>query len=286
MTGDYSFETQEVDGAGTVVANPVSEDAEPVELSSTWATDDDVEGKWENAVHAVLDATLFDLGTVGDGVVRVDRSTVVGALVERLDDLRDEQQADALVAYLATAGVWTVDGDDVDVLRDPRETSLSGCEALAWAAALDACADRVDEIRNDLAQSTDGMATHSEADGLLSSIGDALDVKRSEVRTRAIQQREFPDDATRVTDSFAELVAGLAPGGAVGETLALVDVSNHLAGVGDVDEAVENTSDKEFAEMVENTSDKEFAEMVEDEVVDLDMDTDLEQPDEGGSRVD
>jgi len=150
MKRAYAFERREADGVDTVVAEPVSGAAEPVELASTWGTEGDVEGEFERVVHAVLDAELFESFQVGAGVARVERSTAAEAVVERIEGVRDERQADALVAFLAASGVWTLDDEDVVVLKDPRDASLSGREALSWAAALDVCVARIDEFVDEL----------------------------------------------------------------------------------------------------------------------------------------
>lgn len=241
----------------TVVADPVGEDAESVELSSTWGTSGGVEGEWERAVHAVLDAELFESCSIEDGEARVERSTAVGAMVETLDDVRGEEQADALVAYLESAGVWRVDGSDVVLLQDPRVRSLSGREALVWAVAFDVCIGRLDEVRDAGGGSTTHSTGGANVDTRLTSLREALSLKESEVRVRAIQQREFPEDATPVVGELGALVSEFETlrdrsddEGSLGEPT--TDIASELAGVGKVDEAVENTSGDELAEMVEN----------------------------------
>lgn len=322
MTREYTFETGAGDGASAVVAAPASDDAERVELDSAWITDGDVEGEWERAVYAVLDAELFESFAVGDGVARVERSTAVEALVELLDDVGDEARADALVAYLADADVWTLDGDDVVVLKDPRDASLSGREALSWAVALDVCIARIDDFVDELDTRADRVETlgaerdrfearlhavttemralgrgskfpedpsaldeaareryaalrtllgdlvRTETDprglgadrNVLMSTREELSTHASQVRTRAIQGRAFPDDATSFPNRLGRVVSTLASEDVIGVVELLEETtmtsgsagrSAEAAGLGHVDEAVETTSAEELAEIVE-----------------------------------
>jgi hypothetical protein len=79
---------------------------------------------------------------------------------------------------------------------------------------------------------------------MLESAKEALSTKEEEIRIRAVQQREFPQDATNIVDNMGQL-------------------ATKLAGVGGVEEAVENTSDEELASMVENEFQAEFEDMQE-----------------------
>ncbi|MFC6955196.1 hypothetical protein [Halorubellus litoreus] len=205
MTREYTFETRAGDGGSAVVAAPASDDAERVELESAWLTDGDVEGEWERAVYAVLDAELFESFAVGDGVARVEQSTAVEALVELLEDIGDEAQADALVAYLADADVWTLDGEDVVVLKDPRDATLSGREALSWALALDVCIARIDEFVDELETRADRVKT-------LDAERDRFEARLHAVTTemRALGRgSKFPEDPSALDEAAGERYAAL-----------------------------------------------------------------------------
>ncbi|WP_323676786.1 hypothetical protein [Halorubellus sp. PRR65] len=254
MTREYTFEETTVDDIDYVIANPTG-NGEIVRMDAEWFECEGVEGKWEDAARAVLDAALFGSGTVEDGVVRVARSTAVDALAETLDGVRGEPQADALVAYLASVDVWNLDRDDVVVLRDSREGSLSGREVLTWAAAVDVCIERIDAVREALEQSDVDSLERSNADAMLESLRQFLDLIGKDLRVRALQRRDFPDDAVNMVESLGTL-------------------TSELADVGQVDATAEDTSVEELAQMVE------------DDIPELDVNADLEGHDEGGSRVD
>jgi len=264
MIGEYTFESGTVDGSSVVLAEPVGDDAnslaagaEAVPLSSAWTTDGAVEGAWEDAVRAVLDAALFGSMTVEAGSARLDASTAIETLVEASADssaplaaVTGEGRADALVAYLDSVGVWTLDDGDVVVLRDPRTATLTGRESLAWAGALDVCIDRIDEMLEEF-EDRDGDAIE-DARNRLASVRAGLQTKESEIRIRAIQQRSFPDDATAVAGRFSEVVAALAGDEPFAGDGTLDDVVAQLAGVGAVERTVENTSEAELVQMVED----------------------------------
>jgi hypothetical protein len=242
MIGEYTFETTTVDGVDYVVANPVG-NGELVRMEAEWIEGEHVEGKWEDAVRAVLDTALFDAGTVGDGTVHVGRSTAVDALAETLDGVRHELQADALVAYLASVDVWRLDLDDVVVLRDPRECSLSGREVLTWAMAVDVCIERVDAVREALEQSVVDTRERSNADSTLDSLRQSLEVRGNELRVRGLYERDFPDDATTMVTGFGDIVGTLRSDDPVDAAESLEAVASELADVEQGDAAVEDTLD-------------------------------------------
>lgn len=276
MKRDYTFEMTTVDGSSVVIAESATDGAESVELSTEWTTEDGVEQPWEDAVRAVLDGELFGRMNVGAGVARVERSTAVAALVDasvdRVDDVEREIRADALVAYLDFVDVWTLDGDDVVVLRDPRAATLTGREALAWAVALDVCADRIDELLAEL----DGIDADETEDASVGLAGtrEELVAGASKIRAGAIQRGAFPDEMTTVAGRFENLVGVIETGDpfSIGETLN--DHRMQFTGTGNVDEPIENAVSElrgvgNVSEAVENTSEEELAEMVEDELPEL-----------------
>lgn len=276
MKRDYTFEMTTVDGSSVVIAESATDGAESVELSTEWTTEDGVEQPWEDAVRAVLDGELFGRMNVGAGVARVERSTAVAALVDasvdRVDDVEREIRADALVAYLDFVDVWTLDGDDVVVLRDPRAATLTGREALAWAVALDVCADRIDELLAEL-DGDDADGTEDASVGLAGT-REELVAGASKIRAGAIQRGAFPDEMTTVAGRFENLVGVIETGDpfSIGETLN--DHRMQFTGTGNVDEPIENAVSElrgvgNVSEAVENTSEEGLAEMVEDELPEL-----------------
>lgn len=276
MKRDYTFEMTTVDGSSVVIAESATDGAESVELSTEWTTEDGVEHPWEDAVRAVLDGELFGRMNVGAGVARVERSTAVAALVDasvdRVDDVEREIRADALVAYLDFVDVWTLDGDDVVVLRDPRAATLTGREALAWAVALDVCADRIDELLAGL-DGDDADETEDASVGLAGT-REELVAGASKIRAGAIQRGAFPDEMTTVAGRFENLVGVIETGDPFGIGETLNDHRMQFTGTGNVDEPIENAVSElrgvgNVSEAVENTSEEELAEMVEDELPEL-----------------
>jgi prefoldin subunit 5 len=71
----------------------------------------------------------------------------------------------------------------------------------------------------------------------------ALDQKQQEVRTRALQEQEFPEGANNIVENMGEL-------------------ATQLAGVGGIDEAVEETDPTELADIVDEVT-GEVAEVTE-----------------------
>ncbi|MFC6955195.1 hypothetical protein [Halorubellus litoreus] len=260
MQRNYTFERTTVDGTEYVIATPCGE-GEMVRMEVEWM-EGELEGDWERAVRAVLDAELFGAMTVGSGEARVDRSTAVAVLVEastdsssnRLDHVTREAHADALVAYLDFADVWTVDVGDVVVLRDPRDGALSRRETVAWAVALDVCVDRLDKFIEDVDGPTGDSVGNETVTAKLSSVRGGFETKAKEIRAQAIQHGEFPVHGTEFTDCFEELVMELSTDdlSTVGETID--DVVPEPAGVGDVSENVENTTRDDPVRIVENLS--------------------------------
>lgn len=327
MQRNYTFEKTTVDGIEYVIANPTG-NGEMVRMEAEWTEGEDVEGKWEDAVRAIIGGDLLGDMNLDGGNGRIDRQTAVETLAAAEQGgepvVASERQADALIEYFAEEDILRLEGNQVVLLQDPRNEDISGRAALNWAAGIDACIEKIDETRDRVKRAKEkleqkmadldtgpsgieeriqetGQKLRSLGDGpgvpsdasklseseakryrqlkkefmthkkmkdvestnlletveegttklanqmnMLESAKEALSTKEGEIRVRAIQQREFPDDAKNIVDNMS-------------------DIATQLAGVGNVDEAVENTSDEEFANMVQ------------DEVLDLDVGEDVEK---------
>jgi predicted nucleic acid-binding Zn-ribbon protein len=326
MQRNYTFEKTTVDGIDYVIANP-NGNGEMVRMEAEWTEGEDVAGRWEDAVRAIIGGDLLGDMNLDGGNGRIDRQDAVETLAAADQGgepvVASERQADALVEYFAEEDILRLEGNQVVLLQDPRKEDISGRAALNWAAGIDACIEKIDETRDrvkrakekleqkkkDLDTGPSGIEERiqetgqklrslgegagvpsdaselSESDtkryrqlkkefithkkmkdvestnlletveegtaklgnqmNMLESAKEALSQKESEIRVRAIQQREFPDDAKNIVDNMS-------------------NIATQLAGVGNVDEAVENTSDEDFANMVE------------DQVLDLDVGEDVE----------
>lgn len=333
MQRNYTFEKTTVDGIEYVIANPTG-NGEIVRMEAEWTEGEDVEGKWEDAVRAIIGGDLLGDMNLDGGDGRIDRQTAVETLAAAEEDgepvVASERQADALIEYFAEEDILRLEGNQVVLLQDPRNEEISGRAALNWAAGIDACIDKIDETRDRVKRAKEkleqkmadldtgsnqideriqetGQKLRSLGDGpgvpedpstlsdaerkryqqlkkefihhkkmqevestnlletveegttklanqmkMLESAKDALSTKESEIRVRAIQQREFPDDAKNIVENMS-------------------DIATQLAGVGNVDEAVENTDGAELASMVEN------------DIPELDMEEDVEELTEEGS---
>ena len=327
MQRNYTFEKTTVDGIEYVIANPTG-NGEMVRMEAEWTEGEDVEGKWEDAVRAIIGGDLLGDMNLDGGDGRIDRQTAVETLAAAEQDgervVASERQADALIEYFAEEDILRLEGNQVVLLQDPRNEDISGRAALNWAAGIDACIEKIDETRDRVERAKNkleekmanldtgsneideriqetGQKLKSLGDGpgvpedpsalsdterkryhqlkkefihhkkmrevestnlletveqgttklanqvnMLESAKDALSTKEGEIRVRAIQQREFPDDAKNIVENMS-------------------DIATQLAGVGNVDEAVEETDGVDLADMVEN------------EIPDLDMEEDVEE---------
>jgi hypothetical protein len=327
MQRNYTFEKTTVDGIEYVIANPTG-NGEMVRMEAEWTEGEDVEGKWEDAVRAIIGGDLLGDMNLDGGDGRIDRQTAVETLAAAEQDgepvVASERQADALIEYFAEEDILRLEGNQVVLLQDPRNEDISGRAALNWAAGIDACIEKIDETRDRVERAKNkleekmanldtgsneideriqetGQKLKSLGDGpgvpedpsalsdterkryqqlkkefihhkkmrevestnlletveqgttklanqvnMLESAKDALSTKEGEIRVRAIQQREFPDDAKNIVENMS-------------------DIATQLAGVGNVDEAVEETDGVDLADMVEN------------EIPDLDMEDDVEE---------
>jgi predicted nucleic acid-binding Zn-ribbon protein len=327
MQRNYTFEKTTVDGIEYVIANPTG-NGEMVRMEAEWTEGQDVEGKWEDAVRAIIGGDLLGDMNLDGGDGRIDKQDAVETLAAADQGgepvVASQRQADALIEYFAEEDILRLEGNQVVLLQDPRNEDISGRAALNWAAGIDACIEKIEETRDRVKRAKEkleqkkedldtgpsgieeriqetGQKLRSLGDGpgvpsdaselsesetkryrqlkkefithkkmkdvestnlletvaegtaklgnqmnMLESAKEALSKKEGEIRVRAIQQREFPDDAKNIVDNMS-------------------NIATQLAGVGNVDEAVENTSDEDFANMVE------------DEVLDLDVGEDVEQ---------
>lgn len=317
MTQKYEFERIESDGQEYVIANPVNQTADPVRLNASWIEGDDIEGEWERAVRAIIKTDLLGSMELKEGNGRIDRRQAIETLAAASDNDGDivtsEQQAEALLEFLADEGILDLQSGQVVMLRNPSDNpqDVNGRMILNWAAAIDACVekisetiDRVDSAKEklenrmaDVKQDSGNIDEHlGETAQELKSLGDGpgvpqdpsklsaeerkrfqqlkrklvfhkkmkkaddvnlaekvesgadrladniemlesakttLDNKREQVRTQALKKQTFPDEAMNIVDNMGEL-------------------TTQLAGVGGIEEEIENTSDEEVASLVDD----------------------------------
>ena len=317
MAHKYEFERIESDGTEYVIANPVNQTADPVHLKASWIEGDDIEGEWERAVRAIIKTDLLGSMELKEGNGRIDRRQAIETLAAADDEdgaiVTSRQQAEALLEFLADEDIIELQGGQVVMLRNPSDSpeAVSGRMILNWAAAIDACVekisetiDRVDSAKEKLETRMDDVPQDSgkidehlretaqelkslgsgagvpqdpsalsadererfqqlkrklifhkkmkTADGvnlakkvesgadqladnieMLESAKATLSTKREEVRTQALKKQTFPDEAMNIVDNMGEL-------------------TTQLAGVGGIEEEIENTPDHGVASMVDD----------------------------------
>ncbi|MFC6955194.1 hypothetical protein [Halorubellus litoreus] len=314
MPQNYEFEKTTVDGIKYVIANPKG-NGEMVRMEAEWTEGDEVEGKWEEAVRAIIGEDLLGDMNLDGANGRIDKRTAVETLAAAEEDgqpvVASERQADALIEYFADQDILRLEGNKVVLLQDPGDQNLSGRAALNWAATMDACMEKIKETKENIERAkkkleekeeefksgqNDIKERMHETGQKLKSLGDSpgvpqsraeldesertrydnlmeeyihhkkmheahvedvvektnqgkgklarqmsmlnstmetLEEKKKQIRSAAVREHVFPDEAIEMTENVGNIVT-------------------ELAGVGNVAETVENTSEEDFAEMVEN----------------------------------
>lgn len=314
MQQNYTFETTTVDGTEYVIASPEG-NGEVVRMEAEWTDGDEVEGKWEDAVRAIIGEDLLgDMNLDGaDG--RIDKRTAVETLAAAEENgqpvVASERQADALIEYFAKEDILRLENNQVVLLQDPGAENLSGRAALNWAAVMDACMEKIKQTEENIERAKEKLEQKKEefktgqndikermqeTGQKLKSLGDSpgvpesrseleeserarydqlmeeyihhkkmheayvedvvkntnqgasklarqmtmlestmetLEEKRTQIRRAAVEEQVFPDAAIEMTENVGTIVT-------------------ELAGVGNVSETVENTSEEDLAQMVEN----------------------------------
>lgn len=315
MPQKYEFDRIESDGQEYVIADPHNQTDNPVRLKARWIEGDDIEGEWERAIGEIIKTDLLGSMELEEGNGRIGRRQAIESLTDASDDQGDvvtsEQQAEALLEFFVSEDIIEQENGQMVMLRNPSENpeNVNGRMILNWAAAIDACVekisetiDQVDSSKEKLEDRVDGLEQESgqidefltETAQELKSLGDGAGVpedpsvlskdeqtrfqqlkrnlvyhkkmkqadqqnladkvesgaaqladkikmlksaketltnKEEEIRTRALQQQTFPDEAMNIVDNMGNL-------------------TTQLAGVGGIDEKIENTPDSEVGTLV------------------------------------
>lgn len=149
MPRKFTFSTKESNGREYVIAQPRTEAGEPVRLEADWVEGDEVEGKWERAVRAIIKEDLMGGMELEEGDGRLSRRRAIEVLATAEDEegpiTTSEAQAEALVEYFAEQDVLDVADGDVVLLQNPKDNELSAEKMLNWAAGIDACVEKITE---------------------------------------------------------------------------------------------------------------------------------------------
>ncbi|MGQ3413019.1 hypothetical protein ACT4ML_12245 [Natrinema sp. LN54] len=151
MPQKYEFERIESDGREFVIADPVNQTDDPVRLDARWIEGDDIEGEWERAIRAIIKTDLLGSMELKEGNGRIDRRRAIETLASASDEEGDivtsEQQAEALLEFLAHEDILDLQGGQVVMLRNPSDNpeEINGRMILNWAAAIDACVEKISE---------------------------------------------------------------------------------------------------------------------------------------------
>lgn len=150
MTRKYTFESKTIDGKEYVIAESDGPDAEPIRVRADWIDRDDMEGKWEQLIKQVVQPETIDEIDIADGHGGISRREAVDALAGSQADgetlVSSEEQADALLEYLASEGILDVEGNDLVLFRDPNDVdSLGGAALMNWAALMSAVIESIDD---------------------------------------------------------------------------------------------------------------------------------------------
>jgi len=149
MTRKYTFEGKTINGQEYVIAETRGRDAEPIRVRADWVDNDDMEGKWEELIKQVVQPETINDIDIADGHGGISRREAVEALAGAEADgellVSSEDQADALVEYLAEEDILDIEGNELILFQDPHEDSLGGPALMNWAALMSAVIESIDD---------------------------------------------------------------------------------------------------------------------------------------------
>ncbi|WP_256393085.1 hypothetical protein [Natronoarchaeum rubrum] len=190
---------------------------------------DEINGRMILNWAAAIDACVEKISETID---RVDSAK------EKLEDRMDgiEQDSGQIDEYLEeTAQELKSLGDGAGVPEDPSKLTEEERERFQQLKRKLVYHKKMKEAdRENLAKKVetgaDRLADNIE---MLKSARTTLSNKQEQVRTKALQEQSFPDEAMNIVDNMGEL-------------------TTQLAGVGGIEEAVDNTADHEVGSMVDD----------------------------------
>lgn len=159
MTQKYTdFERREMSDGEYWIAKSNKQNFEDVRLETGWFDAEAGEkGKWERIVGAIIENDLSGEMQLEEGQGSISRDDAVANLTngsrEQEAFAENESMAHALLDFFAREGAITLDDGDVVILTDPNaladdEAAVDGdpkYRILSWAAAIDACIERMDD---------------------------------------------------------------------------------------------------------------------------------------------
>lgn len=163
------FEEKETDGETFYLAEPATQDREPIRIESDWFDHEPGEpGKWEQAVGEIIRADLLGDLELSEDAGKIDRSVAAENLQEA-EFVQIEDQAHAILDFFDEQGALEIEGDSVKLLTTPEnlaDEDALGKEArryrmLNWAAAMNACIDQMEQTLQDFEDAKERLEENS-----------------------------------------------------------------------------------------------------------------------------
>lgn len=157
MTAKYTnFDTTTQGNREVIVAEPISEQDEPVRLDTSLNETDDPDATWTEVVGQLIQYDIAGALSLEEGKGTMAREEAIKGLLESEDQsvpITSEDQAHAVVDYFIDEDVLAEDGNDIVVLEDPSMLQNIGSEEadintkmlLNWVSAIDGCTRKIDE---------------------------------------------------------------------------------------------------------------------------------------------
>ncbi|MHC3378855.1 hypothetical protein [Haloarcula sp. H-GB5] len=198
MTQIYTefSEPREMSDGEYIIARSQKQNFDDVRIETGWFDAEPGEkGKWETVVGAIIQNDLMGEMNLQEGKGSISRDKAVKNLTKRTSGgesfAENEEIAHALLDYFdAEEGAITIDDGDVILLSDPNaladeEADINGSaeyRILSWAAAIDACIDRMDGTLSEFEQAKERLQDRtsevknepSEAERLMKERGQEL----------------------------------------------------------------------------------------------------------------
>lgn len=172
MSQKYNeFERREMSDGEYWIAKSNKREFDDIRLETGWFDAEPGEkGKWEKVVGAIIQNDLTGEMQLEEGEGSISRGEAAANLTAGSSSgeafAENEAHANALLDFFAVEEeAITMDDGDVVILTDPNEltddesdtTGNSKYRILSWAAAIDACIDRMDETLTEFEEAKDRL---------------------------------------------------------------------------------------------------------------------------------
>jgi hypothetical protein len=154
-----------------IVAESDDPDHETIRIESNWFENEPGEkGRWEEVVGAVIRNDLLGEMNLGEGEGSIGRGTAIENLLDS-DLVAIEDQAHAMLDYFEREGAVVYENGRVRLLTDPEQLQEEDADfgkngrrfrMLSWAAAMDACIDRMESKLQEFEQARDRLRENTD----------------------------------------------------------------------------------------------------------------------------